>query len=129
MTVKERRYTLRFRGFNKNTVARVFVDGVPVKARREYDKNTNTVSYLLPKVSVSSKITLELRAKSLMHDNSDRFDRVFDILLRSHNTYQLKADIWDIVNKYQDVKDMIQEIVDYNCSKNLLEALVEQLAL
>jgi len=128
-TVKGRRYTLRFRGFSKNTLAKVFVDGKQIRARREYDKNTNTVSYILPRIDTSSEIVVELRAKNLMHDNSDKFDRVFELLLRAHNTYQLKADIWDIINKYSDAKDMIGEIVDYNISKPMLEAIVEQLTL
>ena len=128
-SVDERRWTLRFRGFAKTAVAKVFVDGVRINARREYDKETNTVSVIIPKQKTSSKVTVELTAKNLMHDNSDWRERAFDIILRSQVDYQTKADLWDAFTKLSDKKDIMKFVVDYRCSQNLAEALLEQITL
>ncbi len=128
-SVDERRWTLRFRGFCKTTVAKVFVNGTRVNARREYDKDTNTVSVIIPKQKTSSVITVELTAKNLMHDNSDWRERAFDIILRAQVDYQTKADLWDAFTKLSDKKDIMKFVVDYRCSQNLAEALLEQITL
>ncbi len=128
-TVDTRRFTLRFRGFSKTTQAKVFVDGERVRARREYDKETNTVSFILPAISTDKKITVELTAKNLMHDNSDYKERIFDIILRAHVTYQEKADLWESLDLYHTTADIMKYIVDYRGEKELAEALLEQLSM
>ncbi len=128
-SVEKRRYTLRFRGFSSTTQAKVFVGGKRVRAAREYDKNTNTVSYIIPAQSTSEKITVELTAKNLIHDNSDYKDRIFDIILRAKVGYQEKADLWETLDNYKTLPDIMNALVSYRGNKELVEAIIEQLTM
>ena len=127
-TVKGRSYILSFRGFNRNTRVSVTVNGVKKNVRREYDKASNTLKVYIPKTAVTSSIKAELTAKNLMHDNSDKYERMFEIILRSQIDYQQKADYWDAVKRHKDSDiDIINYLVTYNGSKKVVEALMEQL--
>lgn len=127
-TVTARRYVLRFRGYNKSLRAKVEIDGVKKAVRREYDESTNTVTLFIPKTAVTSEVKVELTAKNLLHDNSDRMDRIFDIILHAQISYQEKADYWDAVKRFPNSdKDIINYLVTYNGSKEVVEAILEQL--
>ena len=128
-SVEKRRWKINLRAFAKTAVARVYVGGKQVKVRREYDKETNTIVLNLPLVSTSEKVTVEITAKNLMHNNSDYRDRIFDIILRAQVDYQTKADVWETFDKFTRPEDIIKTFVDMNIDKTLLEAILEQMTL
>ncbi len=128
-SVEKRRFTLRFRGFAATTAIKAFVNGERIKIRREYDKETNTVLVILPEISTDKKISVELSAKNLMHDNSDYKDRIFDIILRAKIDYQQKADLWEVFDNCRTVPDMMKYIVDYRGSREVAEAILELLSM
>lgn len=77
---QKRRYTIRFRGFHRDTAAVVFVNGVPANTDTRYDKQTNTLTVEVV-AAVTDEIRVELTAALLMHDNADWRERCEQILL------------------------------------------------
>lgn len=118
-SVDKRRFVLRFRGYSKSTKVKAFVNGEEIKVKREYDSATNTLSLFLPFVDTQSSVTVELTSKNLINQNTDKYDRIFDILLRSQITYDKKDEIWENLDNLAKIK----------CDKNLLGAIKEQLSL
>ncbi len=118
-SVEKRRFILRFRGYSKGTRAKAFVNGEEIKVKREYDKETNTLSLYLPLRDTTCSFRVELFAKNLLHDNSDKLDRIFDIIKCSQLSYDKKDELWENLDNLSNVK----------CDKNLLGAIKEQLSL
>ena len=80
MIPQRRQYTIRLRGFHRDTAAAVTVNGVPQNADTHYDKSTNTLTAEIS-AAVTDEICVELTADSLMHDNADWRERCEQLLL------------------------------------------------
>lgn len=82
---QQRRYTLRLRGFHRDTIATLFLNGVTVTAESCYDCETNTWTISVC-MEVTDTLRLEMTAPSLMHDNADWLERCTQILMHA-NTF------------------------------------------
>ncbi len=121
---KMRNWILKFRGFNKNFSVKVYVNGKECIFEHFYDVKTNTIQLKLDDISTTDNITVELSSeKSLLTDNSNTKDRIFDILLHSQMSYNSKTAIWNYLNSGHKMYNACSE-QEY---KTLLGAIDEML--
>lgn len=76
---QKRQYTIRLRGFHRDTAATVRVNGETVISSTNYDKLTNTLTVEID-AAVTDEVCVELTADALMHDNADWRERCRQIL-------------------------------------------------
>ena len=76
---QKRCYTVRLRGFHRDTEAFVTVNGESVLSNSCYDKQTNTLTVDI-NAAMNDEISIKLTADSLMHDNSDWICRCENIM-------------------------------------------------
>ena len=93
---QKRLYTIRLRGFHRDTAAAVSVGGVQVAADAVYDKATNTLTVEI-RAAVTDEVRVELTADALMHDNADRIGHCEQILLLADTFVGDKHKIMDIL--------------------------------
>lgn len=95
---QKRHYTIRLRGFHRDTVATVYVNGAVVVTNGCYDRAFNTLTIGID-AAVNDEIRMELTAASLMHDNADWFDRCERILLLASTYVGDKHKMMDLLQR------------------------------
>ena len=118
-SVEKRKFTLRFRGYSRSAKAKAFCEDKEITLKRNYDSVTNTLTLFLPLIDTHSSVTVELTAKNLINQNTDKYDRIFDIIMRSQMSYEKKDEVWENLDNLDKI----------TCNKNLLLAIKEQLDL
>lgn len=105
-----RLYTIRLRGFHRDTTAAVSVGGVPVAADAVYDKASNTLTVEI-RAAVTDEVRVELTADALMHDNADQIDHCGQILLLADIFVGDKHKILDILQRQNvSVHDRVAQL-------------------
>ena len=95
---QKRQYTIRLRGFHRDTAAAVSVGGVPVATDAVYDKASNTLTVEVC-AAVTDEIRVKLTANALMHDNADWRERCEQILLLVNTSVEDKHRAMDILQR------------------------------
>lgn len=107
---QKRLYTIRLRGFHRDTTAAVSVGGVPVATDAVYDKASNTLTVEI-RAAVTDEVRVELTADALMHDNADQIDHCGQILLLADIFVGDKHKILDILQRQNvSVHDRVAQL-------------------
>lgn len=91
-----RSYVISLRGFHKDVVVEVLVDGNLYTADLCRQGNTLNVTV---RASVRSVVELVVDGDSLVHDNSDAETRIFNMLSSAQITYDLKNHYYNCVQR------------------------------
>ena len=126
-----RNWELHFRGFHRDVILRVLVDGrecTQCAIAAETESRTLSVTVNAP---VTSKIQVQIIGKSLIHDNADAKNRCQKILQRAQVNYLCKNQVWKVLeNEATGVHDKMFELSCIIPEQNsLMGAIKEQLTL
>lgn len=93
---EKRNWRIMLRGFAKNINIAAVSDNKPVAVSCSYDAKTNTTQVTVENVSVESDIVMKITAENtLLTDNSNAKDRVFDIIMHAQIGYAVKTALWN----------------------------------
>ena len=126
--VKNRNWTITFRGFDENVKFEVLLDKTPINPHSiTYNKSTNSHDVCIENVSVLSCLVIKINDEELIHQNPTKKDRIFDILLHAQMGTDLKQEIFNYVNSHTKFK-LSYHFTDENI-QGVLDAIHEQLNL
>ncbi len=127
---KKRTYEIKLRGFN--APEKVLVNGKEEKFT--FDSLTHTVSVFV-KATAKKGFTLEVEAKDLQNRNTDRIDKITDILKRAQTGNPFKEKIYNHIAQNYDPEMFRLEFFIYRMVEvcetkehiEVLDAVIEQL--
>lgn len=93
---KKRKFNITFRSIKSTAKFNVLVNGSAVKYGVEYDQSAHsaTISVI---AKVTDEIKIELIGENITYNNADILDRAFSILMHAQASYDLKCQLWDVV--------------------------------
>ena len=107
---EKRNWSVNFRGFKDAENIQVLVDGKAAEFEKSLDKKTATICVRLSAVSVNSEIIVKIISnKSLVTDNANAEERIFDILLHSQMPYFDKTKIWDLIRTGKEINEFCKK--------------------
>lgn len=126
----KRQWNIKFRGFAKEMELDVKVDGNPVEYKKMYEKSDNTTMVVV-QAATTSNIVVTLQAEHLIFDNSDKYEKCFDILRLSKIPYNVKRTLNEIIHrKFEKTYTQIEEFYKtIPMEQHLARALKEQITL
>ncbi len=121
---------MQFRGFAKELSTIVAVDGKEVDYQSSYDELTHTTTVEI-QAAVNVEVVITIETKSLIHDNSDRVQKCFEIIREAQIDFWMKE---TLCNEVKDEQKHIRERIEGLYGKipsmsYLANALKEQLIL
>lgn len=124
---EKRNWSVNFRGFKDAENIQVLVDGKVAEFEKSFDKKTATVCIRLSAVSVNSEIIVKIISdNSLVTDNANAGERIFDILLHSQMSYFDKTKIWDLIKTQKGINEFCKKD-EYNVLKGALQEMIDVL--
>ncbi|MBQ2923388.1 MAG: DUF5110 domain-containing protein [Tyzzerella sp.] len=126
----ERKWNIKLRGFAKDVVVSVEVNGKPTGYKVTYEKSYNTTTVIVC-AATNSNITVIAQAEELMFDNSDKQEKCFEILRKAQVPFTVKDGLYEIIKrKYGWMHSQIEAIYKVIPDEShLAHALKEQIAL
>lgn len=126
-----RNYKLNFRGFSKDCVAKVAVNGKEIAFTTEYDADTNTFSVCVCDIAVTDGLRVEISSKSgLYPDNAAALKRIYKIIVAAEIDFESKNRLWADFTR-TDLSNIEKLRLTISCIKNrsIVSAIAEQLCL
>lgn len=126
----KRSWKICFRGFSDKCSAAVYVNGAPVDAAADYNKDTRTLEVTY-ETEVTNTVRIELTGEALMTDNSDVVERCFNLLQRCEISTARKDYIYYQVSKVDVANRWTVQGIGVNSpeEQHLVNAVREQLTL
>jgi len=119
---EKRTWTITFRGFDKNIVTHVFVDG------KEYEVCGNVVEVTAP---VTSEIQTKISGDTIIQEKNDIKDKCLKIMQQAQIDFETKNKIWNVIK--DENKSLHQRLYQLSGSapevRPVIEAVKEQLCL
>ena len=122
----DRNYKIKFVGFSAGNCINVYKDGKACDFTQSYDKKSSTITVDLKDISTLSQVNITVEGNSIVTDNSNIRERIFDVLLHSQMSYKKKQSIWEFVTseRHEYYKEIYWECTEKE-HRVILEALEE----
>ncbi len=91
----KRNWTVYLRGFAANITVTATVGGKAVEATANYDAKTHTTALTLCGVAIADEVVLTITGDSLVTDNADAEEKLFDILIKAQTSEMWKLNLWN----------------------------------
>lgn len=91
---EKRDWTVNLRGFAKDVAVAVTIGGKAVDAESVYDMTTHTMRVELRDVAVTDNVVITVSGESLVTDNGDAEQRMFDLLVHAQTSEMWKYNLW-----------------------------------
>lgn len=121
----ERGYELEFIGCT-NGKAAVKCGDIEIAAEQSYSESDNTIKIIIPKQSVTDKITVEFLEQLYLADN-DVIQKAFEFLNQAEIEFVLKERLYGLLKESESVLKTIAQLKSMNLEEGLLGALIELL--
>lgn len=121
----ERGYELEFIGCT-NGKAAVKCGDIEIAAEQSYSEPDNTIKIIIPKQSVTDKITVEFLEQLYLADN-DVIRKAFEFLNQAEIEFVLKERLYGLLKESESVLKTIAQLKSMNLEEGLLGALIELL--
>ena len=121
---EKRNWSVNFRGFKDAENIQVLVDGKVAEFEKSFDEKNATVCIRLSAVSVNSEIIVKIISdNSLVTDNANAEERIFDILLHSQMPYFDKTKIWDLIRAQKEINEFCKKD-EYKALQGSLQEMI-----
>lgn len=127
---EKRKWNVQFRGFTKTLLITVTVDGKEVDCQSSYDEPTHTTTVEI-QAAVNAAVVIAIEAKSLIHDNSDKVQKCFEIIRETQINFWMKENLYnEVKDEQKHIRERIEGLYGKIPSMSYLaNALKEQLIL
>ena len=90
----ERSWTVNLRGFHAGVKIAVTMDGKELAVDAVYDQVTHTVRFELPCVAITAETVITVSGDTLITENEDAKQKMFDIMLHAQTSELWKYNVW-----------------------------------
>ena len=127
---EKRKWNVQFRGFAKDVSIVATVNGEQVECERIYDALTHTTTITM-EAFVNASVVIKVEAEKLVHDNSDRVQKCFEIIREAQIDFWMKENLYnEVKDEWRHIRERIEGLYGKIPSMSYLaNALKEQLIL